>query len=76
MPSLARAAIAAASVLIAASPLCAQRGGSDWMTAGYDPQRSRWVRSDPKISLESMRKPGFQLEWKLPLKNEARQLNS
>jgi outer membrane protein assembly factor BamB len=46
------------------------------MTAGYDPQRSRWVRSDPKISLESMQKPGFQLEWKLPLKNEARQLNS
>lgn len=76
MPSLARAAIAAVSALAVATPICAQRGGSDWMTSGYDAQRSRWVRADPKISPESVRAPGFQLEWKVPLKNEPRQLNS
>jgi outer membrane protein assembly factor BamB len=76
MPSLARALIAAVAALAVVSPICAQRGGSDWMTSGYDAQRSRWVRADPKISPESMQQPGFQLEWKLPLKNEQRQLNA
>jgi outer membrane protein assembly factor BamB len=46
------------------------------MTIGNDGQRSSWVRSDAKISTDSMRKPGFQLVWKIKLKNEARQLNS
>lgn len=76
MPSLARATIATACVLAAASPIWAQRGSSDWMTAGYDAQRSRWVRADPKISPESMQGPDFQLEWKIPVNNEARQLSS
>ncbi len=53
----------------------AQRGG-DWMTNGYDPQRSSWVRSDGKISPETMRKPGFGLLWKLKLDDSARQLNT
>jgi outer membrane protein assembly factor BamB len=52
------------------------RGGIDWMTAGSDAQRSSWIRNDPKISLESMRKPGFQFLWKLKLNNEPVQLNS
>jgi hypothetical protein len=51
------------------------RGGSDWTTAGNDAQRSSWLRSDPKISRESMQKPGFQLLWKIKFENEARQLN-
>jgi outer membrane protein assembly factor BamB len=55
--------------------LHAQRGG-DWMTIGNDAQRSSWVRSDAKISPATMRKPGFELVWKVKLKNEARQLNS
>jgi outer membrane protein assembly factor BamB len=55
--------------------LYAQRGG-DWMTIGNDAQRSFWVRRDPKISPETMRKPGFELVWKMKLKNEARQLVS
>jgi outer membrane protein assembly factor BamB len=46
------------------------------MTTGYDAQRSFWVRGDPKISIETMRKPGFQLVWKVKLNNQARQLNS
>jgi outer membrane protein assembly factor BamB len=57
----------------------AQRGG-DWMTSNGDAQRSSWVRSDAKISKESLqdpnRKPGFQLLWKIKLNNKPRQLNS
>src|SRR5262249_59344163 len=39
-------------------------------------QRSSWVRTDAKISKETMRKPGFQSLWKMKLKNDPRQLNS
>ncbi len=49
------------------SVMMAQRGGSDWMTAGFDAQRSHWVRSDAKISPESLSKPGFDLVWKMKL---------
>ena len=35
------------------------RGGQEWTTAGGDAQRSSWVRSDPKISVERIAKPGF-----------------
>jgi outer membrane protein assembly factor BamB len=52
------------------------RGGEDWMTVGGDAQRSSWVRADPKITLERMQKPGFQLLWKLKLNNQPVQLNS
>lgn len=50
------------------------------MTSNGDAQRSAWVRSDAKISKESMSrsgsKPGFQFLWKLKLDNQPRQLNS
>ena len=52
------------------------RGVGDWSTTGGDAQRSSWVRSDVKISRESLQKPGFQLVWKVKLNNEARQLNA
>lgn len=52
------------------------RGGTDWMTANGDAQRSAWVRSDAKISKDSMQKPGFQFLWKMKLKNDPKQLNS
>ena len=48
----------------------------DWMTEGGDAQRSSWVRSDGKISNESMSKPGFDFLWKIKFKNESKQLNS
>jgi outer membrane protein assembly factor BamB len=62
----------------AASPaLNAQgRGGSDWSTSGGDAHRSSWLRTDPKISPASIAKPGFQLIWKIKLKNDPRQSNS
>jgi len=65
-------AIALATTL---NTLYAQRG-ADWTTVGNDAQRSSWVRRDAKISPETMRKPGFELVWKVKLKNEARQLAS
>ena len=54
----------------------AQRGGQEWLTSNGDAQRSSWMRTDTKISLENLRKPGFQFLWKLKLDNETTQLNS
>jgi outer membrane protein assembly factor BamB len=49
------------------------RGGSDWMTAGNDAQRSFWVRSDAKISPDNLRKPGFDFIWKVGVDPAAKQ---
>ncbi len=54
----------------------AQRGGNDWMTVGNDVQRSYWLRYDGKISEQTMRKPGFEMVWKMKLKNTTRQQQS
>ncbi|MBM3784107.1 MAG: PQQ-like beta-propeller repeat protein [Acidobacteria bacterium] len=56
--------------------LYGQRGGNDWMTAGFDAQRSNWVRGDAKINIQSMSQPGFTLDWKLKVKNTPRQFQS
>ncbi len=69
--------IAFGCALVWTSAARAQFGrGGDWTTTGNDAQRSSWVRTDPKISTESMQKPGFQLLWKLKLNNDPKQLNS
>ena len=46
-------------VLFAPQPAHSQFG-TDWTTAGFDAQRSSWVRRDPKISTESVQRPGFK----------------
>src|SRR5262245_4667748 len=51
------------------------RGGTQWMTALGDAQRTSWVRSDDKISVPSMSKPGFDLQWKVKLDNQPRGAN-
>jgi outer membrane protein assembly factor BamB len=76
MRKLAPGAVLAILATLAADRAAAQRGGGDWMTAANDAQRSSWVRNDAKISVESLRKPGFELVWKLKLENAARQLNT
>ena len=43
----------------------------DWTTAGYDAQRSSWVRVEGKISAAALRKPGFQLLWTLTVAHES-----
>jgi outer membrane protein assembly factor BamB len=69
------AVVVAIALATALNTLYAQRG-ADWTTVGNDAQRSSWVRRDAKISPETMRKPGFELVWKVMLKNEARQVAS
>lgn len=61
------AAIPAVCALLSQGVAHAQRGVGDWTTGGFDAQRSHWVRNDAKISIDSMRKPGFTLDWKLNL---------
>ncbi|MFN6203634.1 MAG: hypothetical protein ACK496_14305 [Acidobacteriota bacterium] len=57
-----------------------QRAGFDWLTESSDAQRSAWIRTDGKISPESMQRrdpaTGFQYLWKMKLNNTPYQLNS
>ena len=72
-------AIALSIVLVVAATGVAQaqgRGGPNWTTTGGDAQRTAWVKNDPRISSESMQKPGFQLLWKAKLENQPRHLES
>ena len=48
------------------------RGGSQWLTALADAQRTSWVRTDDKISVAALSKPGFELQWKTKLDNQPR----
>ena len=50
------------------------RGGSQWLTALGDAQRTSWIRADDKISVQAMSKPGFELQWKQKLDNQPRGL--
>lgn len=43
------------------------RGWSDWPTPYADAQRTSWLRTDPSISVGSMSKPGFEVQWKSTL---------
>ena len=51
------------------------RGGSQWLTALGDAQRTSWIRADDKISVDALSKPGFELQWKAKLDNQPRGLN-
>jgi hypothetical protein len=64
--------VAGAAGACCAAALSAQgRGTIEWTTSGFDAQRSGWIRSDPRISLQTMQKPGefgpFKFLWKLKL---------
>jgi hypothetical protein len=48
------------------------RGGSQWLTSHADAQRTSWVRADDKISVATLAKPGFELQWKAKLANQPR----
>jgi outer membrane protein assembly factor BamB len=49
------------------------RGAADWVTNGGDAQRSSWIRTDAKISRDSLGKPGFQFLWKVKFASDPRQ---
>ena len=78
MRRLARVVFAFACALAGAAVAPAQfgRAAGDWMTSGNDAQRSSWVRTDPKISSDSMQKPGFQVLWKIQLGNDREPSNA
>ena len=66
--------IVVVAVALAAAITSAQvgRGGSQWPTAQGDAQRTSWIRTDAKISVDAMSKPGFELQWKVKLDNAPR----
>src|SRR5688572_20146904 len=66
-----------AASLIAGGVTFAQVGRcwSDWPTPYADAQRTSWLRTDPNISVESMSKPGFELQWTSKLDNQRRGLH-
>jgi outer membrane protein assembly factor BamB len=51
------------------------RGWSDWPTPYADAQRTSWLQTDPNISVESMSKDGFELQWTSKLDNQRRGLH-
>src|SRR3954469_18290652 len=60
------------SAVAASSLLSAQgRGAAEWTTGGYDAQRTASIKNDPRISVQTMQKPGefgaFKFLWKLKL---------
>ena len=61
-------AISIAAALLAALPALPD----DWTTIGMDAQRSSWVRSDRKVSAETVAGPEFQFLWRMQTSNESR----
>src|SRR5262249_10960929 len=63
--------VCGAALLLSAVPGFAQfgRGTGDWSTTGADRARSSWGRTDAKISVAGLQKPGFSLIWKVKLDN-------
>jgi outer membrane protein assembly factor BamB len=53
---------------------CGLLPASDWLTFGGDPQRSGWARQETALTKENVK--SLELNWKLHLDNEARELNS
>ena len=50
-------AVATAGALGAAALHAQGRGGGEWTTSGFDAQRTAWIRTDPRISVETMQSP-------------------
>jgi len=75
-----RAFAIAAAVTVAIGVVYAQgRGGQNWSTTSADAQRTGWLRTETRISVETLQAPGagsFQLLWKVKPANEPRQLNT
>jgi hypothetical protein len=59
-----------------AALLQAQFRSSDWVTSGFDAQRTAWVRTDTRLTKAAVQKGEFKSLWQVKFENEARQLNS
>jgi hypothetical protein len=69
--------IAGVAASVAGSLVVAQvgRGGSQWWTPLGDAQRTSWLRTDDKISVQTLANPGFALQWQSKLGNQPRGLH-
>ena len=78
MKPFTRVCIVALAAALASGVVWAQGrgGGAEWPTTYGDAQRTSWIRADAAVSVDSMSKPGFELQWKTKLENQPRQLNS
>ena len=67
-----RPRLVAGMCAIAGATLFAQgrNVGNEWPTSLGDAQRTNWMRSDPNISVETLAKPGFELQWKAALEGQ------
>lgn len=60
--------------LIAVAIGCSLVSAASWLTFGGDAQRSGWAREETVITKDNVK--GLQLEWKLKLDNEPKELNA
>jgi hypothetical protein len=65
-----------AITIASAALLQAQFRSSDWVTSGFDAQRTAWVRTDNRLNKAAVTKGEFKFLWQTKFDNEARQLNS
>jgi outer membrane protein assembly factor BamB len=79
MRNLMRTASIGAAVTVAACGLASvlvHAQGREWTTSGFDAQRTRWVRSDIRLTKTAIEEGEFRFLWKATFDNEARQLHS
>ena len=70
----ASAAVAVAACGLASALVHAQ--GREWTPSGFGAQRTRWVRSDIRLTKSAIEEGEFRFLWKATFDNEARQLHS
>ena len=46
---------------------------ASWLTFGGDPQRSGWAKNETIVTKDNVK--SLQVEWKLHVENEAKELN-
>jgi len=77
VPGTVQRPLAAALAAALALPIVVgAQGGREWTTAGFDAQRTNWVRSDVRISRTSIEDGTFRLLWKHQYPGDPRQLES
>jgi hypothetical protein len=78
MTRIIRAALIVSACGAASAALVQAQFGArtEWTTSGYDAQRTRWVRTDARLTKDAVQKGTFQFLWKAKFENEPRQLSS
>jgi outer membrane protein assembly factor BamB len=53
---------------------CSLLSAANWLTFGGDPQRSGWAKDETLLTKDNAK--NIQLDWKIKLENEAKELNA